>query len=72
MSAGSGTSALTLQMLEWLSERPRSYGETLAAWKTSCPRLTIWEDAVAEGLVRVERGGVVLTSAGRSRVLDLA
>jgi len=72
MSAGSGTSALTLQMLEWLSERPRSYGETLEAWKTSCPRLTIWEDAVAEGLVRVERGGVVLTSAGRSRVLDLA
>ena len=72
MSAGSGTSALTLQMLEWLSEQPRSYGETLEAWKTSCPRLTIWEDAVAEGLVQVERGAVVLTSAGRSRVLDLA
>ena len=64
MSDGSDTSALTLQMLEWLAERPRTYGETLEAWKTSCPRLTIWEDAVADGLVRVERRTVVLTAAG--------
>ena len=64
MSDGLRTSALTLQMLEWIAERPRSYRGTLDAWKTSCPRLTIWEDAVAEGLVRVERGAVVLTSAG--------
>jgi hypothetical protein len=64
MSDGLGTSALTLQMLEWLAERPRTYGETLEAWKTSCPRLTIWEDALTEGLVRVERGAVVLTHAG--------
>jgi hypothetical protein len=59
-----GGSALTVQLLEWLAERPRSYAETLEAWKTSCPRLTIWEDAVKDGLVRVERGAVVLTSAG--------
>ncbi len=64
--------ALTLQLLEWLAERPRSYGETIEAWKSSCPRLTIWEDAVAEGLVRVERGSVVLTQAGRSRVPEPA
>ena len=51
-------------MLEWLAERPRPYAETLEAWKTSCPRLTIWEDAVKAGLVRIERGSVVLTSAG--------
>jgi hypothetical protein len=55
---------LTVQLLEWLAERPRSYAETLEAWKTSCPRLTIWEDAVKDGLVHVERGAVVLTSAG--------
>jgi hypothetical protein len=60
----SGVSALTVQLLEWLAERPRSYAETLEVWKTSCPRLTIWEDAVRDGLVRVERGAVVLTSAG--------
>jgi hypothetical protein len=64
-----GTSVLTEQMLEWLDERPRTYAETLEAWKTSCPRLTIWEDALADGLVRVERGYVVLTSLGRTRAL---
>jgi hypothetical protein len=64
VSDGSGISALTLQMLEWLAERPRSYADTLEAWKTSCPRLTIWEDAVKDGLVRIERGDVVVTSAG--------
>jgi hypothetical protein len=55
---------LTIQMLEWLAERPRSYAETLEAWKTSCPRLTIWEDAVRERLVCVERGAVLVTPAG--------
>jgi hypothetical protein len=64
MSDGSAGSALTLQMLEWLAERPRTYAETLEAWKTSCPRLTIWEDAVRTGLVRVESGAVLVTSAG--------
>ena len=57
-------SALTRQLLEWLAERPRTYAETLEAWKTSCPRLTIWEDAVKGGFVRVERGAVLVTSAG--------
>ena len=47
-----------------MAERPRTYAETLEAWKTSCPRLTIWEDAVRAGLVRVERGTVVVTRAG--------
>lgn len=64
----SGTAALTLQLLEWIGERPRSYAETLEAWKTSCPRLTIWEDAVAEGLVRVDRGSVFLTPSGVYRL----
>jgi hypothetical protein len=64
MNDGSAGSALTIQMLEWLAERPRSYAETLEAWRTSCPRLTIWEDAVTDGLVRVECGAVVVTSVG--------
>ena len=66
---GDDTRALTVQMLEWIGERRRSYSETLEAWKTSCPRLTIWEDAIAEGLVRVQRGEVVLTAAGH-RLID--
>jgi hypothetical protein len=68
MDERSDTTALTLQMLEWIGERPRTYAETLEAWKTSCPRLTIWEDAVSGGLVRVERGAVVLTTIGQERL----
>ena len=56
----------TLQLLAWIAERPRTYPETMEAWKSSCPRLTVWEDAVADGLVEVERGNVLLTAAGTS------
>ena len=59
------SSAPTLQLLAWLAERPRSHPETLELWKTSCPRLAVWEDALADGLGRVERGGVRLTTTGR-------
>src|SRR3954465_6658675 len=49
--------ALTAQLLAWIAERPRSYAETMEAWRTTCPRLTIWEDAVSDGLVAVEGAG---------------
>ncbi len=71
-----GAPGLLLQFLGWVETRPRSYGETMDAWRTSCPRLSIWEDAVGEGLVEVVPGvgaqreaGVVLTAAGRERLL---
>jgi hypothetical protein len=54
----------TLQLLAWIAERRRTYPETMEAWKSSCPRLTVWEDAVADDLVRIERGNVLLTAAG--------
>lgn len=54
----------TLQLLAWIGERRRTYSETMEAWKSSCPRLMVWEDAVADGLVRVEHGNVLLTPAG--------
>jgi hypothetical protein len=44
---------LTKQLLEWLEPAPRSYRETMEAWRTSCPRLSIWEDALTDGLVEV-------------------
>ncbi|MGZ4301137.1 MAG: hypothetical protein ACXVFF_08605 [Gaiellaceae bacterium] len=56
--------SLTLQLLAWIAERDRTYAQTMEAWKSSCPRLTVWEDAVADGLVRVRRGTVFLTAAG--------
>jgi hypothetical protein len=62
---------LTLQFLEWVSERPRTYGDTMDAWRTSCPRLSIWEDALSAGLVRLGHGKfrerqVTITARGRS------
>jgi hypothetical protein len=59
------TAALTSQLLEWVAERPRTYAETIEVWKSSCPRLTVWEDALADGLVRIERGNVLVTSDAR-------
>lgn len=64
--------ALTVQFLEWLLEHPRSYAETMEAWRTSCPRFPIWEDAVDEGLISVEdadgRSCVRVTAAGLALV----
>lgn len=58
------TAAPTLQLLSWLDERPRGYAETIEVWQTSCPRLAVWEDALADGLIRVDGGRVLLTEAG--------
>lgn len=56
--------APTLQLLTWIGEQSRTYPETIEVWKSSCPRLTVWEDAVADRFVRVDRGRVLLTAAG--------
>jgi hypothetical protein len=42
---------LTLDFLAWLAAAPRDYVDVMDAWRTSCPRLTVWEDAVDAGLV---------------------
>ncbi len=65
---------LTLAFLRWVADQPRSYDDAMEAWRTSCPRLSIWEDALADGLVIVQRiradaddgDIVVLTATGRS------
>ena len=63
--------ALTQQFLAWVGEAPRSYADT-EAWRRSCPHLSIWEDAIADGLVRFENDSsmknsrIVLTARGRS------
>jgi hypothetical protein len=48
---------LMLEFLAWVSDRPRTYGEAMAAWQTTCPRHTVWEDALIDGLVRVNGNG---------------
>jgi len=54
-----------LELLAWVAATPRSYAETMDAWRTSCPNMTIWEDATRDGLVEAVGGDVRLTSAGR-------
>jgi hypothetical protein len=44
---------LILNLLEWLADGERSYEDVIAAWRTSCPRLPVWEDANDRGLVSV-------------------
>ena len=43
--------ALILDLLEWMGPDPRPYGEVLEAWRTSCPRLPVWEDANDRGYI---------------------
>lgn len=64
------TRPLVLDLLEWLAPGPRPYGEVMEAWRTSCPRLTIWEDAVDEGLVLKERddAGTMLVRASTAGI----
>jgi hypothetical protein len=45
------TESLILDLLEWLASRDRSYEEVMDAWRTSCPRLPVWEDANDRRLV---------------------
>ena len=42
---------LILDLLEWLGHRSRPYSEVIEAWRTSCPRLPVWEEANTRGFV---------------------
>jgi len=61
---------LILDLVEWVARKPRRYSEVMEAWRTSCPRLPVWEDAVDRGLVERRADGtgdplVAVTPAGR-------
>ena len=43
--------ALILDLLDWIGPRPRPYSEVIEAWRTSCPRLPVWEDANERGFL---------------------
>lgn len=63
---------LILDLLAWLAKEDRDYLETMDAWRTSCPRLPVWEDANARGLVTraFEDGRAIvrITAAGRDHL----
>lgn len=61
-----------LEFLSWISSRRRTYTETMNAWQSTCPRHTIWEDAMIDGYIQVNRSEmlrdpeVTLTANGRA------
>jgi len=62
---------LILDLLEWIGPAPRPYVEVMDAWRTSCPRLPVWEEANARGYVaREHRPGagafIAVTREGRA------
>jgi hypothetical protein len=66
------TTPLIVDFLTWLAKEPRPYGEVMEVWRTSCPRLMVWEDAVDLGYVARRRDPdgeafVVLTPLGLQR-----
>ena len=68
------TETLVPDLVEWAA-RPRPFDEVMEAWRTSCPRLTIWEDAVDRGLVVCEQAQgastvVRVTPLGRDFLRD--
>ena len=70
------SSGLLMQFLGWVAGQPRTYAETMEAWRTSCPRISVWEDALIEGLVTTDNVSsgpqgevkVVLTRSGMDRL----
>ncbi len=61
------------EFLTWVASRPRTYADAMEAWRSSCPRYTIWEDALAAGFIdiapsrgRVAEARVILTPRGQA------
>jgi DNA-binding PadR family transcriptional regulator len=46
---------LILDLLEWVASGEKNYEEVMDAWRTSCPRLPVWEDANDRGLITTGR-----------------
>ena len=64
----------TIQFLAWVANRPRSFADAREAWRSTCPRLSTWEDALNDRLVQCEQSpgksaddcAVTLTARGRA------
>src|SRR5580704_5144685 len=65
-------SLIMLQFLAWVADRPRTYAATMEAWHSTCPRLSVWEDAIIDGLVRIdnEAGRPVRLTPRGSAILE--
>jgi hypothetical protein len=67
---GEARDGLIRQLVSWMAERPRTYGEAIEAWGSSCPALTIWEDALAERLIEVRPEAGSSMAAAQVRVTE--
>lgn len=61
---------LVVDLLLSLQAGPRPYAQVMDAWRTSCPRLPVWEDAVDAGFVDRNSVMVWLTDAGKKWLSD--
>jgi len=63
---------LMLEFLTWVADRPRTYNDAMEAWQSHCPRQTIWEDAMIDGLIEIDRNDgihnpeIALTQRGKA------
>lgn len=67
------TEPLVRDLVEWIAKEPRQYRDVIDAWRTSCPRLMVWEDAAERGFVERQNlpgqgSYVIATEAGRKFV----
>ena len=67
--------ALIVDLLQWVGREPRAYAEVMEAWRTSCPRLPVWEEANARGFLEQRHLGgagaiVVVTAKGRRHLQE--
>ena len=68
---------LIVDLLEWIARAPRPYAEVMEVWRTSCPRLPVWEEANARGFLEQRHVAgspavVVITEAGLRRLEERA
>jgi hypothetical protein len=65
--------SLVCDLVAFVAREPRTYRETIEAWRTSCPRLTVWEDAIDRGFVErqndASHGDIVVPTADGLRFL---
>ena len=62
------TAVLVRDLVAWVAAAPRPYGQVIETWRTNCPRLTVWEDAVDGGYVAIRRaadGALVVVATDR-------
>jgi hypothetical protein len=67
-SMASTLDPLILDLVEWIARAPRHNADVIDIWRTSCPRLTVWEEAMDRGLIERRQGPqgmmVVVTTDG--------